>query len=404
MDVTMIELQKEKNSLKLKVVLGTAGIVALVILSFLFYVQAGIIVLLLGTAYTGHVWVSAYGKFQQFKRDSRQSEAETLILEHQATREQWVAVRQEREAAIIETRTGVFVFGSMSDWTHVPATANERKQQGLLAAPVADDSPVVYDFVSAIRNANAGIAVIGAQQCSKTNSVMASAYQHFVAGGPVIYISYRYEPAYLWSGIEAYCESQALAGLKRVMGLYVANRRARGQGQDIPQMTLVILDDWINLVALDKGLAARFLQEAATQFVYARLMPIFVLQSDTIADWGLPSGAQLKNNFLKIEIPDPVRDKNLKVLSYADSGSLYLPGNRDKAYTVSLPGKFEVSPSNRLTLEPGSELEPELNPDTVFLELVKGGESKNKASKEAYGKPYSGTTHVERCQQLLTQN
>jgi hypothetical protein len=97
----------------------------------------------------------------------------------------------------------------------------------------------------------------------------------------------------------------------------------------------VFLDDWLNSCALDPDIAEAFFVEAATRMLTAGIVPYFLLQSDSKADYGTKKGAQLKNNFVHLYLVAP-RDTAGNLERAQLKGWLIYAGDRNP-HGVNLP-------------------------------------------------------------------
>ena len=144
MNNTTVEIQKP--DIRLKIVLSIGGMICLVILALIFQNVAVYLIAGFGTVAMVGYGTAIWFKFQDGRRLQRQREAETRLVEQKAAQEMIITHRLELAASLHETKTGVFVYGGMREWTFVPATATERKQAGLLPATI-ETIPNVLDEI-----------------------------------------------------------------------------------------------------------------------------------------------------------------------------------------------------------------------------------------------------------------
>ena len=69
---TLIEAQRTRDGWKLKATLGAAAIFAVVVLAFLFRLEAGIIALVMGSVTVWRMWVNGWRTYKHTQLDLRE--------------------------------------------------------------------------------------------------------------------------------------------------------------------------------------------------------------------------------------------------------------------------------------------------------------------------------------------
>lgn len=141
-----VEIQRP--DIRLKIVISVAGMIALIILAIVF--QGVVIYLIAGF---GTVAIVGYALVIRHKNRIRDHEyrrivATTTIEEEKAKQEAVITRQLELASRLHETKTGVFVADGMSQWTFIPATAQERK--ALDSGNIIDITPLpnLMDLIS----------------------------------------------------------------------------------------------------------------------------------------------------------------------------------------------------------------------------------------------------------------
>lgn len=141
-----IEIQKP--DIRLKVVISVAGMIALLVLAWMFQTVSVYLISGVGTVAIFSYGVSVWIKFEKNRHDFRRINAETLMVEEKAKQEKIVTRQLELAARLHQVKEGVFVADGMSDWTFIPATAQERK--ALDSGNIIDITPLsnLMDLIS----------------------------------------------------------------------------------------------------------------------------------------------------------------------------------------------------------------------------------------------------------------
>ncbi len=393
---------------KMKVALGSMGIIALIILAFLFRFEAGLIVLAGGVvgAWRGLVWVSNIRRInghnlRRMEAETRSMEIDTDIKAEQLNQEREKTDEYRISKLIVETRVGVFRFAPdlVTEPAYIPASATERKL--LDTGPVIEAGPEPLDFNTTMSDPKAAYAIIGPQRVGKSYIAMHLTDYLATRGlGTNLLLGVKME-AGEWPNCNPFIGERAIGQALRAMIDTTTDRHKQKIRE--PRIN-IFLDDWINIVALVGDLAEEFFLHAATNMLSAGIVPYFLLQSDTNSDWGNKHGAQLKNNFTKLMlratringIPDPAQT----------SGTIIFPGERTEQ-PVALPRGLPqlqaaapeppvAEPLATVAAGPGGGVvatpEPAAVADAEFVRLVRDeNKSRRAAALDAYQREYAGS-------------
>jgi len=354
-----VEFYKTKQATRVKVVLGFASIAGVIIIAMLFRFEFGLMLLIASP-------IGGYYGYKRIKHNSkladlslRQVTAETRILEEKHRQETILTKQLSLSSLLHETKTGVFVAGGLDNWSYVPQTAPERKNLGITSEqPLLEASTEHPSVLDVMKSWTMPLVCNGPQQSGKTFSTMAIVHSLNL---PTIFVSLRNEPQYHFEGITLYSE-------ERRKGAILAGFEASLEAMADYEPGVIVMDDFINLGLMlgDDKLLEMLIATIATQAVSHKKRIFFTMQSSTKNDFGLKRlGAGLKQNFALLEVPAPLKDKNLNVVSHSKIGSLYEPGNWDTGQEVWLP--------SALGFEPGAQL----SEDDTIKKMIAEGKSGN---------------------------
>ncbi len=382
---------------KVKVALGTMGIIGLVILAFIFRFEAGIIMLAAGavTGWRGLIWVNTVRRIEgqnlrRMEAETRQVELRTDIIAQELEQARQKTDEFRLAKLIHETRVGVFRFANVAaEPVYIPASAGERRL--LDAGPVIEAGPEPLDFATIMSDPKAAYAILGPQRVGK--SFIAMHLSDYLASrglGTNLVVGVKME-AGEWPNCKQFIgEREVNQALRRLIS--TTNDRHQKVIRE-PRLN-IFLDDWINIVAT-ADLAEEFFLRSATDMLTAGIVPYFILQSDSNADWGNKYGATLKNNFVKL-ILKPHR-VNGKVIPEMTTAYTIFPGERNE-HPTRLPGGLpQLGPPPAATAPAAEPLIQEQEPDAAavadaeFVERVRGGESRRAAALRAYKREYAGS-------------
>lgn len=386
--MTTVEVQRTKDGWKLKAIIGTAAIFAVVILSFVFRLEAGLIMLGLGSVGAARLWWKGWDAHQDRQLNRRERAAEVGIAEEQH-RQAIIQTQQMRLAGrIIETRFGVFAFASLDDTgppEYYAPTAGERKmliENQQLALP--ESRP---DLLKVFTQEQGVYAIIGAPRSGKTYQAMHIADWWLARGIMPLVIGPKRKPGE-WIDCERLITDDTdklNIALQKIVQL--SRMRHAGKEQISPQP--VFCDDWVWFVQY-VDFAEQFMAEAGTVMASANIILYFILQSDSKDAFGVGRlGAMLKRNYFRLYLK-PEKNEDGVIIPGQSSGYLIYPNESiaDKQpldLIAGIPRCVELQPaeSGSTAKLPEIESEPEPTPrEQIILDMFDDGASFNQISKQ----------------------
>lgn len=367
---------------RVKVVLGIGGLVTLIVLAFLYKLEIGAILLACGSILSVRLGFWIKSKYTLEKLQQRQLEAQTRQAELEADRQHWqvqqekaIATKLMAEQYFVEQKAGTFVIGDFPFKFFPSASASKELAT---VQPLALPSPSL-DFFQAMSDPMQAYAIVAAQRTGKT--VMAQHLAQYLTQKGIACLVVGTKAARgEWLNCDRRIGNEAVP--TALSSLLEEIRQRTAVHGDTPKLA-VFLDDWLNTVALDDKLAEAFFLEAATRILTTGIVPYFLLQSDSKADWGTKHGAQLKNNFVHLLLNAP---RENGVLNYSKlRGTLIYPGEREQ-HNVLLPTGLPMFGESSVSVDIAqpAEVQPtEL--EQQILTLFDNGASRNAIAKQVYG-------------------
>lgn len=397
---TIVEVQKTRDGWKLKAVLGTVGIVAIVVLAFAFRIEAGLIALGLGGVTVARLWWVAWDSHKARKWDLLEREAKVGIVQQEFLQQQIVTQRLRKSALIHETRIGVFIFKSLEDdnsLTYYPLTATERQASGLIGT--GDDKAEELkrpDLLRVFTQDQGSYAILGPQRVGKTWQAMHIADEWLLRGITPVVAGVKREPGE-WEGCKQIFTDD-IGELETILRQIVLLARKRHAGEMAKNPLPVFIDDWLWVVR-EVPYAEQFVGEAGTVMASAKIVVYLILQSDTRDAFGVGRyGAMLKDNFTRLYLK-PIRSDDGVIIPGVASGYLIYPNEKDHQAVDLIRGTPRCVKSP-LSLGPVElpEVEPEQAKDSgldeakiaEFVRLVESGQSRRSACQEVFGRAYAG--------------
>lgn len=367
---------------KVKIVLGLAGLVTIVILAFLYRLEIGLILLACGSIAAIRMGFWAKHQYALGKLQQRQLVAQTRQIELEADKQHWEVQQQKAtayklmaEQYFIERKAGTFVIGNIP-YAFFPSASASRELA--TQQPLALPAPSL-DYFEAMSDPHQAYSVVGPQRIGK--SILAQHLaQYLTTQGYTCLVIGTKAKAGEWLNCKRFIGNEAVP---EALSRLLAETKGRIEnGINSPKLA-VFLDDWLNTVALDSETAEQFFLEAATRILTAGIVPYFLLQSDSKADWGTKHGAQLKNNFVHLLLTAP-RDNGR--LNYDKvRGTLIYPGEKQQ-HSVTLPAGLPMLGDSEPSIELAAPIKPEpTEQEQHILALHDSGESESTIATAVYG-------------------
>ena len=178
------------------------------------------------------------------------------------------------------------------------------------------------------------VIFVGPMRSGKTTNAVSIAY---ALNLPTLFIAKKYETRNHYQNMTVYSEEQRAGSVER--GVAAALKAIEDY---TPQ--IIFIDDLINVQILC-GDITPLMAEIATMSASHNKRVFFTVQATDKESMGLGKfGAQLKNNFMVVEVPPPIKDSNLQPISHAQIGTLYESGDWKSGEQVRLPGPVSFAP------------------------------------------------------------
>lgn len=383
---------------KIKIVLGLAGLVTIVILAFLYRLEIGLVILACGSVGAIRLILWAKNQYTLEKLQQRQLSAQTRQIELDASLSHW-RVQQEKaqaqkmayDALFIERKAGTFVIGNLP-FAFYPSAAASRE----LAAsqPLALPAPAL-DFFQVMSDPLQAYAIVGTQRIGKSILAQHLAQYLTTKGLGCMVIATKAQPGE-WLNCKRFVGNEAVP---LALSSLMAEIKQRIEASANTPKLAVFLDDWLNTVALDSDLAEQFFLEAATRILTAGIVPYFLLQSDSKADWGTKHGAQLKNNFVHLLLNAPRLGGQLDHSRL--KGVIIYPGEKVQ-HNVTLPAGLPMLGESEPALELAAPSDPEpTEQEQQILDLHQAGKSSAAICEAVWG--YKSSKRYPEIEAVLTR-
>ncbi|MCP4288700.1 MAG: hypothetical protein GY792_30470 [Gammaproteobacteria bacterium] len=395
---------------KIKVALGSVGIVAVVILAFIFRFEAGIIMLGAGTVavWRGWVWVSHIRKLgdhniRRMEAETRRLELDTDIVAEKLNQERHKTDEFQLAKFFIETKVGVFRHApDINEPVYIPASASERKS---LPAQIIEAQVQQLDLRHIFTQQQLAYTLIGAQRSGKSYQAMHIADQWLARGVTPLVTGYKKRTGE-WAGCKQVISSDP-ATLEKTLRAIIAtgNERNSSQRRDLPPQP-VFLDDWMWTV-MNVDNADTFFSAAGTVLASANVICYFLMQSDTKDAYGGGRyGAMLKNNLTKLII-EPEPDTSGAIVPGRSVGYLQYANSKERLPISLVSGNpqcinFDTPPPQPVAV-PATPPEPEPTPrEQVILDMWGEAASLNQISKRL-NEGRTGSTYNKEIKSVLRQ-
>ncbi len=249
MKQTTVNITPTKYGRKIKIMLGSVGVVAVIILAFTFRIELGILAFGTGGVLLGKAIQSGYDKYRASDLLYRGDKADVDIKEQEVEQAKIITGQMALAGLIHETKIGIFIFpyyGKDAVPEYFPATASERKAAGLITAPVETQAPMP-SLINLIRH-ETQLCFFGARGSGKTNNAL-----HWIATypGDALIIDVKGRNLNLWpEKFEVVSEIREIPGALQKFANELENHRR--QGVIRPSRKLLFVDELKNLKIIHK--------------------------------------------------------------------------------------------------------------------------------------------------------
>lgn len=391
----------QSDTWKVKVYLGLGGLATLVILGFLYRVEAGIVALAIGLATAARIAFVAIHRHKLAEFERRKLEAETAKLESEA-------VRARAQSYFIETASGVFQLAGIEVERFYPSVNASKLLADVpqLALPTPAEAPKLrrlldVDFIH--------LLIVGPSGSGKTTALC-----HLIDNAPSNTLIYALDPHAQFgewpsrvSEIVGNGRDYQAIDAKLVDLISTLNKRYNG-GESTSQKILIVADEWLSI--LDKCPNAKeFFNVIGSEARKINMSLVLSSISATVDDLAV-SGA-IRDNLAQLGLNRTLKSQNQGELKWSrkDTELVELPGPYRRAAMLPAP----ITPPEPIKV-PSWELDPidldagpvPPSPDPTELkifELYQQGKSLRQIYAEVYGKPYTGGRQVAELRGILAK-
>lgn len=365
----------QTDAWKAKVYLGLGGIIALVILGFVYRFEAGLVALAIGGACAARVALGAYHQHRLNKFERRRLEAEVSKAESEA-------VQAKARSYFVEVNSGTFQLAGISVERFYPAVSASRLLADLPPLPALPEPAAApshpqlrrlldFEFVH--------LLVVGPSGSGKS-TVLCHLIDNEPANTEVIVLDpharFNAWPArsgaIVGDGRNYEAINSRLFDLIRQM-----DRRYNGL-ESTGQKVLIVCDEWLSVV--DQCLAAvEFFNTIGSEARKVNMSLVISSISATVDDLAV-SGA-IRDNLSQITLSPTLKAKNqaLLRLSRKESEAIELPGLYHRPPALAAPPAFPAQPPvdefDPINLDAGPVAELPEPTELRIFELYQEGKS-----------------------------
>lgn len=308
------ELRVHTTSIKLYLSIGLFVTILIIFLSVWFRFEVGIILLSVAGVIASVGGAIVWERVSLVRHNRQMMAQDVRIKRAQADEAEF------RRFIIIVGRNERVVMSANADIIIEPVVLAGNAPL-LIEAGQPVEAPL--DFYQVMTDDQTVFAIIGPQRVGKSSVAMhISDYLSRWGMGQNRVIGVKSEPNE-WVNCERFIGVDVVS--KALLDIIEELNRRHTENIKTPRLN-VFLDDWINIV-VSTPIANEFFIRASTDMLSAGIVPYFMLQSDTSADWGNRYGAMLKNNFTKLLIKAPRRNGIL--IAAEATGAIQWPGERE---------------------------------------------------------------------------
>lgn len=400
----------QSDTWKVKVYLGLGGLATLVILGFLYRVEAGIVALAIGLATAARIAFVAIHRHKLAEFERRRLEAEASKLESEA-------VQARARSHFVETNSGVFVLEGIAVAAFYPAVSASRLLADVPQLALPDPTPprlrrlLEIDYIH--------LLIVGPSGSGKTTALC-----HLIDNAPSGTLIYALDPHAQFgewparvSEIVGNGRDYQAIDAKLVDLISTLNKRYNGV-EGTAQKILIVADEWLSI--LDKCPNAKeFFNVIGSEARKINMSLVISSISATVDDLAV-SGA-IRDNLAQLTLNRTLKSQNQGELKWSrkDTELVELPGPYRRAAMLPAPNKGEFNsplfeePKSTASIASEADFEPldfdagpvpAVDPTELkIFDLYQEGKSLRAIYAEVYGKPYTGGRQVAELRGILAK-
>ena len=386
---SVITVVKTPTSWKIKIALGIGVLVTLVILGFMFRVEAGIIMLAVGLSYAARLAVQARHEYTLSKLDQRRQEAETQKVEYEA-------LKAKAESYFVETVSGVFTLEGIAISRFYPsATASRTLADVPLLLPASTE--VKYRRLLDVSFVH--LLVTGPSDAGKTTILC-----HLIDNSPfdtVVYVLDPHAKFNRWPNRvnEVVGRGRDYQAVDAKLTSLISEMDRRYNSDKVNfQKVLIVADEWLGILEHCPN-ALKFFNTIGSEARKVAMSLVVSSISMTVDDLAV-SGA-IRDNLAQLTLSRTLKDQNLGEIKWsrADKELVELPG-RYVYREPMLPARIEAFEFEELPeLDNGPVAFTPNATELKVYELHLEGKSYRQISMEIYGSV--GGRQVEEIKEIL---
>lgn len=388
----------ENHDWKIRIYLGLAGLVTLVILGFMYRLEVGLIVLAIGGATAARIALVAHHRHKLAQFERRRLEAEVSKAEAEA-------VKAKAESFFVEKNAGVFVLDGIAVAAFYPAVSASKLLADIPQLALPEPSPPIKRLLDV---SWPHLLILGPTRSGKTTIA-----NHLIDNA---------EPDAIIYALDPHATQNARKGLP-----WSTRAKVIGDGRDweaIDAMLVSLLgemdqrfkpgstalspiyvanDEWL-AVLKNCAHAKEFFETIGSEAAKVNMHLMIATQAATVDDLGC--SAAVRDNLVELRLDHALKAQN--------RGELRWGKRRDSIEQVELPGPYRrgamlPAPINvprwdfdPIDLDAGPV--PAVDPTELkIFELYQEGKSLRAIYAEVYGKPYTGGRQVAELRGILAK-
>lgn len=387
---TILTVVKTPTSWKIKIALGIGFLVTLVILGFMFRIEAGVVMLAIGLSYAVGLAIQAKHQYTLSKLEQRRIEAETQKVEYEA-------LKAKAESYFVETVSGVFTLEGIAISRFYPSATASRT---LADVPLLPASTEVKSYRKLLDVDFIHLLVTGPSDTGKTTVLC-----HLIDNSPfdtIVYVLDPHAKFNRWPGrvneVIGHGRDYGAIDSKLVSLISEMDRRYNSDRMNF-QRVLIVADEWLGILDNCPG-AKGFFDVIGSESRKVNMSLVISSISATVDDLDV-SGA-IRDNLAQLTLSRTLKNQNLGEIKWSrtDKELVELPG-RYVYREPMLPAKvetieqFEPMP----ILDDGPRPFTPTSDELKVYELHLEGRSYRQISMEFYGSV--GGRQVEEIKEIL---